>query len=342
MFKRIQVSNFKALRQVDLQLRPFNVVLGPNGSGKTTLMQAFEALGNPNFVRQQNVRQQLSAGVPFTPQTQISISVDWGDDLDGIRTSLTWSEANGEGPTHKKLDRSGMAEQEIRAIQQQLSSIRRFMLDPTRLAQPVPLRQQMEVDRSGTNLAGVLDSLRDEHPERFEALNTELAKMVPEFDRILFETPSDATRAIMLRTRAGGHAIRAADLSHGTILTLAILTISFLPTPPAIICLEEPEHGLHPRLLRGLSDALFRITEPTSGRRRTQVLVSTHSPYFLDLFRDQPDLVLIASKQGLEARFERLSERKDLAEITENVRLGDAWYAGVLGGVPTEPVAPGK
>jgi predicted ATPase len=195
----------------------------------------------------------------------------------------------------------------------------------------------MELLQTGANLAGVLDRLRDQHPEQFELLNEELRRWIPELDRILFETPSPGQRSVALRTREGRHAIKAANLSQGTLIALALLTIAYLPEPPSIVCLEEPDHGLHPRLLRDVRDALYRLAHPEGSnekRNPVQVIATTHNPYFLDLFREHPEEIVIAEKVGLEAKFSRLSDRKDLEEILGDAPLSEVWYSGVLGGVP--------
>src|SRR5207302_1946497 len=132
------------------------------------------------------------------------------------------------------------------------------------------------------------------------------------FDRILFETPHPGLRSISLRTRKGKHSVRAAALSQGTLIALALLTIAYLPDPPSIVCLEEPDHGLHPRLLRDVRDALYRLAYPEgAGEKRgaVQVIATTHNPYFLDLFREHPEEIVIAEKVGLEGKFSRLSDR---------------------------------
>jgi len=195
----------------------------------------------------------------------------------------------------------------------------------------------MELQRNGRNLAGVLDRLRDQNPERFEAVNEELGRWIPEFDRVLFETPQSGHRSIALRTREGKHTIKASDLSQGTLIALALLTIAYLPEPPSIVCLEEPDHGLHPRLLRDVRDALYRLAYPEGSnekREPVQVIATTHNPYFLDLFREHPEEIVIAEKVGLEGKFSRLSDRRDLEEILGDAPLSEVWYSGVLGGVP--------
>jgi predicted ATPase len=210
-------------------------------------------------------------------------------------------------------------------------------LDANAIAQHVVLEPRMELGSNGLGLAGVLDRMRDENPERFDALNDQLGGWIPEFDKILFETPAQGRRSISLRTREHHHVIGAADLSQGTLIALALLTIAYLPQPPAIVCLEEPDHGLHPRLLRDVRDALYRLAYPEGAhekREPVQVIATTHNPYFLDLFREHPEEIVIAEKVGLEAKFSRLSDRQDLDEILGDAPLSEVWYSGVLGGVP--------
>jgi predicted ATPase len=221
-----------------------------------------------------------------------------------------------------------------------LSAIRIFSFDAPSIAAPTPLEPNMTLGSNGRNLAGVLHQLRDAEPERFNALNEELARWLPEFEQILFETHSGGHQGFLLRTSEGHHKIRASELSQGTLIALAMLTLAYIPDPPPIVCLEEPDRGIHPRLLREVQDAMYRLSYPENyGEKRdpVQVIATTHSPYFLDLFKDHPEEVVIADKLGLDVRFERLSDRPDIDEILGDTQLGDAWYSGVLGGVPSHP-----
>ena len=71
-------------------------------------------------------------------------------------------------------------------------------------------------------------------------------------------------------------------------------------------------------------------------REVVQVIATTQSPYFLDLFREHPEEIVITQKQGNAAHFERLSDRADLPELLREGSLGDMWFSGILGGVPEE------
>ena len=82
-------------------------------------------------------------------------------------------------------------------------------------------------------------------------------------------------------------------------LALAILTLAYLPDPPLLIGIEEPERGVHPRLLRNIQTALYRLSYPKQfgeDRQPVQVIATTHSPYFLDLYKDHPEEIVIAQK----------------------------------------------
>jgi predicted ATPase len=119
-----------------------------------------------------------------------------------------------------------------------------------------------------------------------------------------------------------------------------MLTLAYLPEPPRFVGFEEPDRGIHPRLLRDVRDALYRLSYPQNfgeNRPPVQVLATTHSPYFVDLFSDHPEEIVVADKVGHEVRFTRLCDIPNFEEILRDAHLGEAWYTGILGGVPSEP-----
>jgi predicted ATPase len=329
MFESIKFENFKTLRDTTLPLSPFTLIVGPNGSGKSTSLNALTVLGNPTLLRQNR-----SVGVPV--KSPVTLTATWKEDENNLSVRVQ-ATANGgyEGPTVS----SRVAVQALwpESLRKAVYQSKIYSLDPAAIAAPIQLLPSMELANTGGNLAGVLDRLRDQSPERFESLNEQLGHWIPEFNQILFETPGAGNRSIALRTREGNHVIQANNLSQGTLIALALLTIAYLPDPPAIVCLEEPDRGLHPRLLRDVRDALYRLAYPEGShetRDPVQVVTTTHNPYFLDLFREHPEEIVIAEKVGLESKFSRLSDRTDLEEILGDAPLSEVWYSGVLGGVP--------
>lgn len=138
---------------------------------------------------------------------------------------------------------------------------------------------------------------------------------------------------------AGNGVVPGTDVSQGTLYLIGMLALAFNPNPPRILCIEEIDRGMHPRMLREIRDALYRLSYPKSAgidRRHVQVVATTHSPYLIDLFRDHPEEIVLAHKHGRTARFERLTDRPDLPELLREGSLGDMWFSGILGGVPDE------
>ena len=357
MLDSIQFQNFKVLRNATLPLAPFTLIVGPNGSGKSTALQALLALKERALREREgpqtdwtNFEKFVTAGLEATDNTEVEIRLQWSELserselLAGVTTVAPWRRHGFSTLRHYQHFQREVSEEISHtdagnALNSALSRIRVYSLDALAIIRSAKLEPDVELSPTGLNLVGVMDSLRDKEPERFEALNKELGRWLPEFDHILFETPETGQRAFLLRTRKGHHAIPARDLSQGTVLALTILTLAYLPDPPSLIGIEEPERGVHPRLLRNIQTALYRLSYPKQfgeDRQPVQVVATTHSPYFLDLYKDHPEEIVIAQKTSGGAQFERLSDQPDIMEVLDDAPLGEVWYSGILGGVPAE------
>jgi predicted ATPase len=170
-------------------------------------------------------------------------------------------------------------------------------------------------------------------------MESELIRGMPEFARIEFDRAGAAEIGLALRLRDENSLVSAENLSQGTLYLLGMMALAFHPAPPSVVCIEEIDRGIHPRMLREVRDLLYRLSYPEasgSSRPSVQVIATTHSPYLLDLFRDHPEEVVISHKQGNAAHFERLADRSDLPDLLAEGSLGDIWFSGILGGVPEE------
>lgn len=326
MITTIRYKNFKALRDATLPLGRFTLIVGANGTGKTTAMDALLMAAQRVEYEWKDI---ASLGVTDLP---VEILVNFQDTFPPA-ISFTLEKSRSE---ILRTGTSILLHDEDTSTSY-LASFLKFNFDSESIAQPVQIRSNIELKENGLNLAGVLDQLRDSEPEKFEELNSELNRWFPEFDRILFEVPSEGTKTFLLRTSLGKHKIKAKDLSDGTRLALAYLTIAYLPDSPKIVAFEEPEKGIHPRLLRNIQEAMYRLAYPEKyGEKRepVQVIATTHSPYLLDLYKEHPEEIVIASKDENGVHFERLIDKPHYEEIIQDAPLGEIWYSGVLGGVP--------
>jgi len=329
----VHFKNFKALRSATVKLEPFNLVIGPNGSGKTSLIQALlrlrtlAALPAAHTHELKNPR----AGGP-------EIEFRFRPPFDGLRVVSACAQDELVCDTlvvhHPPGDQGEELWEKLRA---RLLTIRGYLLDHYAMAVPAKRDERRELASNAGNLAAVLAGWRESAPATLARLEAEFQRIVPEFKGLEFRDV-DAGR-IELLARVNGEAVPADSLSQGTLYLLAILALAFTPEPPAVVCLEEADRGVHPRMLREIRDALYRLSYPhdfNETRAPVQVITTTHSPYLLDLFKDHPDEVVLANKHGRSATFERLSAREDLRELLSESNLGDLWYSGILGGTPDE------
>lgn len=122
-----------------------------------------------------------------------------------------------------------------------------------------------------------------------------------------------------------GRVIPAVRLSDGTLRWLALLAVLLDPHPPRLVCIEEPELGLHPDLLPGLARLL------KSASQRMQVVVTTHSTALVDAFSDAPECVLVCERHAEATTLRRL-EPDRLKEWLQSYGLGELWTKGEIGG----------
>jgi predicted ATPase len=123
----------------------------------------------------------------------------------------------------------------------------------------------------------------------------------------------------------GSFAIPATRLSDGTLRYLCLLVILCHPSPPPLVCIEEPELGLHPDVLPTLAELLKEASE------RCQLIVTTHSDVLVDALSDQPESVLVAEKSEFGSTLTRLNAEQ-LKPWLEKYRLGQLWTQGHIGG----------
>ncbi len=123
----------------------------------------------------------------------------------------------------------------------------------------------------------------------------------------------------------GEFIIPATRLSDGTLRYLCLLAILCDPDPPPLVCIEEPELGLHPDILPKVADRLVDASQ------RTQLVVTTHSDILVDAMSERPEAVIICEKHSGQTTMERLN-KKMLSAWLKQYRLGELWTRGELGG----------
>lgn len=183
---------------------------------------------------------------------------------------------------------------------------------------------QERLSKTGDNLSNVIQHLSEEHPDRLEQILEVLRKRVPRIERVLTETMPDGRLLLKIKDAPFTHPVLARFASDGTLKILAYLVLLYDPVPPPFIGIEEPENFLHPRLLPELAEECRVASE------RTQLLVSTHSPFFLNGLRPEEVRVLWRDEDGY-TQTKRVSDIRGVPEFFEQgALLGHLWMEGQL------------
>lgn len=175
----------------------------------------------------------------------------------------------------------------------------------------------------GSNLALVLQDL--DFRVTLSRLNEYLTRFWQDAEAVRFRIEGGIVQTYV-KERGIQEPIPAIRLSDGTLKYLCLMAILLHPDPPPLICIEEPELGLHPDALTIVADAL----KEASGR--SQLIVTTHSEVLVNALSDEPEAVVICER-GTDGgtQFRRL-ESKDLGEWLAEYRLGELWRKGEIGG----------
>lgn len=173
------------------------------------------------------------------------------------------------------------------------------------------------------NLGLLLNEL--EHSDSQGEFNRLLTRFLPRYRRFSTRIQGGTVQFYLHETGLRAP-VPATRLSDGTIRFMAILALLLSPTPPPLLCLEEPELGLHPDAVTLLADLLVDASS------RTQLIVTTHSDVLISGLTEHAESVLVCENRG-GTILERVQAER-LTNWLSQYRLGEIWRIGELGGNP--------
>ncbi|NDG42559.1 MAG: ATPase [Betaproteobacteria bacterium] len=381
----LHVENYWALRRVDLdKLTPMTVLLGPNGSGKSTVFDVFNFLAEcfqfglryawDRRGRGKELKTRGSTGPivfelkyrerPGTPVITYHLAIDEGaKGPEVVEEWLQWRRgtrgqpfrflefrrgigkaASGDAPDSDdvRLD-THLRTPDLIAVNTlgqftehpRVAALRDFItdwyvsclaIDQTR-NQPEAGPQE-RLSKGGENLANVIQYLKEQHPERLE--------------RVEAEPMPDGRLLLQIKDAPFDQPVLSKYVSDGTMKMLAYLTVLYDPEPPRFIGIEEPENFLHPRLLPELAE------ECRAASERSQLFITSHSPFLLNAMRADEVRVLYRDEQGF-TQAVRACDIQGIPEFIEaGASLGHLWMEGHFGlgdplinrGAPAQQVHP--
>ncbi len=359
LLSRIEIENLLSFQHIELELRSLNVLVGPNAAGKSNLIrslglvQALPRRGLPQVMAEGggphswiNRRTGGAARVQIvgTPALSFDYTLcfqEYGQGWDIIREEFT-------GVFQRNQDQVvlGSMRTSVAANVSVLSEIRdpnnppmtKFAtaLENIRLYREFVTGPRAQA-RTGTASSLLADYLLEDGGNLalrlneldllggLQKINAALARLFEWFSEIKVLTRGGITQ-LYIREKGLEEAFAATSLSDGTLRLLCLLTVLLDPSPPPLVCIEEPEIGLHPDAIRDIAQLLV------DASLRTQLVVTTHSPALIDALTDQPEAVAVCERDFDGFTQIRRLEGAKLAEWLERYTLGELWQKGEIGG----------
>ena len=196
---------------------------------------------------------------------------------------------------------------------------------------------QESLSQSGDNLPNMVQFLAEQHPQRLDQILSALSRRVPQLESVQADILDDGRLLLRFKDAPFDQPILSRHASDGTLKMLAYLTLLYDPNPAPLMGIEEPENFLHPRLLAGLAEECRKAAE------RSQLLVTSHSPFLVNGLKPQEVWVLYRDEKGL-TQARRTDKMQGIPEfMAEGALLGDLWMEGqfeagdplAAGGKPT-------
>ena len=181
---------------------------------------------------------------------------------------------------------------------------------------------QERLSQTGDNLPNVIQFLKEQHPDRLSQILRTLTTRIPRLERVDADLMPDGRLLLQIKDAPFEQPVQAKFASDGTLKMLAYLSVLYDPKPPQLIGMEEPENHLHTRLLPELAEECRMASE------KTQLMVTTHSPYFVNAINPKELWMLFRDQKGF-THSKCASEMKGIGDFSSNgALLGDLWMEG--------------
>lgn len=360
--KRIVIRGYKSIREVELELRPINVLIGANGAGKSNFLAFFRLMqqlargelqryvvdqGGPDkilhFGRKRTQSMQFSldftvgaygASLAASSSGQLifldeTAFVDGQTGLDGQTSPNRAIDLVGSGrESGLATDRSDPAFEQIR---DRIENWRVYHFHDTTPAaavkQQTAISNNVALTADAGNLAAFLKRIAD--TPAYQLIVLTIRRVAPFFKDFVLEPEDSAGRFVRLRwSHLGSDDVYDAnDFSDGTLRFICLATLLLQPEPPGIIILDEPELGLHPFALKILAGLVRSLSA------RSQIIVSTQSVTFANQFA--PEDMAVVDRVDEASRLRRLYPHELDAWLEDfEYGVGDLWEKNVIGGTP--------
>lgn len=363
MIDKLQVVGYKSIKDITIELKPINILIGSNGVGKSNFISFFKLLHNiyerrlQNFSMQQGADNLLHFGRKQTEFIYGKLffrnSPDYTDfnsyyfkttptddnslflEIEGSGYRASW-----DNDTNNYFQNSNIKESHVKNSINFRDKYLRFYFESFKTyhfhdtSSSAPLRSSCPIDdntvlkENGSNLPAFLYYLKEIHPNNFKRIEKTIKSIAPFFEK--FELKPDRLKPDRIKLEwieinQPDSYFNATHFSDGTLRFIALATLLMQPNLPKTVLIDEPELGLHPVAIKKLAGIIRKASA------KTQLIISTQSVTLVDNFNPE-DIVTVDREQN-QSVFSRLDEN-NLTNWLEDYSLGDLWNKNVIKGQP--------
>lgn len=363
MIEKIEIHNYKSIRDAVIDLNRINILIGANGAGKSNLISFFDLTRHlleqrlnayllqrggidPMLYHGRKESYFISALIDFNntnafefkivptpgPNAFIAYTIDYfnKEKLLDKNYKATWHPHTWDLNVSESLI---LNRPQWRAgyIRKFLRSFTVYHFHDTSLSSPMRRASQTGdnayLRHDGSNLASFLYYLKTQHPNSFNLIEGNVRTIAPYFKcfRLVPDRLMPGYVNLEWEEQQSDMYLDANSFSDGTLRFIALATLLLQPNPPETIIIDEPELGLHPAAISKLGGLVRRASS------KAQIILATQSPEVVDCF--SPEEIIVVSRRGDQSVFDRLDQERCAAWLSE-YSLGEIWEKNIIGGQP--------
>lgn len=219
---------------------------------------------------------------------------------------------------------------QVKAMRDFIEGWKFLRVDVDAIRQPQTFQRTEGLATSAGNLAVVLNTMLIHRPDALASVNDALSAVIPGAPHVRPEVVGGKVVLSFSMPSFGSRTFPATSVSDGTLRLLAYLTALEIEPQPTLLCIEEPEHGLHPEAVVALVETLASSAE----ERKIQALLTTHSGDVLDALPSPAALRVVEKQEDGSTRIGQIEQIDDVGRWLEEFRLSELWRHHAIGATP--------
>jgi predicted ATPase len=360
--EKIKIRGFKSIRNLELDLKPLNVLIGANGAGKSNFLSVFEFLYNlacgqlqlyvgesggaePLLHYGSKETKRISLSISFAsintlpleyncnliPSAEDSLIFEFERETGHVDDGVAFATLK-KGYKETQLIEAKNVQTFPKAILPILEKLKVYHFHDTSASAEIKKKCKLDDNRylrtDGSNLAAYLYMLQKSSSRYYDNIVGTIRLAAPFFDDFQLRPDPLNNNRIKLEWREKGSDayFDASSLSDGTLRFMCLATLLLQPNVPDTVIIDEPELGLHPYAIALVADMLSSVSA------KKQVIVSTQSVTLVNQFA--PEDIIVVERDKSQSVFKRPTV-KEISSWLEDYGLGDLWEKNIIGGRPS-------